>query len=53
MNVSFDGDNYAVTSDGQRFLLLKPLSVQPAAPPQPPVTVLLNWLTTLKTTNTK
>jgi hypothetical protein len=30
-NISFDGDNYAVTADGQRFLLLKPLNVQPAA----------------------
>jgi eukaryotic-like serine/threonine-protein kinase len=52
-NISFDGDNYAVTADGQRFLLLKPLNVQPAAPPQPPVTVLFNWLTTLKTPNAK
>jgi serine/threonine protein kinase/Tol biopolymer transport system component len=52
-NPSFDGDDYAVTPDGQRFLVLKPLSVQPAAAPQPPVTILVNWIATLKSSNSK
>jgi Tol biopolymer transport system component/predicted Ser/Thr protein kinase len=51
-SVSFDGDDYAVTADGQRFLLLKPLPAQTSTQPPPPVTVLLNWTTTLKTATT-
>jgi hypothetical protein len=34
-----DDTQYAVTSDGQRFLFLKPLSEETPAP----ITVVLNW----------
>jgi hypothetical protein len=38
------GNNYAVTPDGQRFLLLKPLAEAASAP----ITVVLNWASLLK-----
>jgi Tol biopolymer transport system component len=52
LSPSFDGDDFAVTPDGQRFLLLKPLSAQPPAP-QPPLTILVNWNATLKSSTAK
>jgi hypothetical protein len=39
-----DIDQYAVTADGQRFLILKPSRATDAAP----VTIVLNWTAELK-----
>jgi hypothetical protein len=51
-NPSFDGDQYGVTADGQRFFLLKVLDAPAAAPvPPTPLTVILNWTTGLSTEN--
>jgi len=36
-------DNYAVTPDGQKFLVLTETDSTP-----PPITVILNWITSLK-----
>jgi hypothetical protein len=44
LNVTVYADQYAVTGDGQRFILLKP--VAPQAPP--PITIVVNWPATLK-----
>jgi Tol biopolymer transport system component len=41
--VSFDWD---VTADGQRLLIAMPVTKEP--PPQPPITVVLNWTALLK-----
>jgi hypothetical protein len=38
-------DQYAVTADGQRFFLLKPVS---STPPPPVIHVVLNWTSVLK-----
>jgi len=39
-----EGGQYAVTSDGRRFLLLKPLAEATSTP----ITVVLNWISLLK-----
>jgi eukaryotic-like serine/threonine-protein kinase len=44
LNVDPQDDQYAVTRDGQRFLLLKPLSENASIP----ITVVLNWTSLLK-----
>jgi hypothetical protein len=46
---SFDAADYGVTADGKRFLLLKALALQQSAPPpDPPLTVIVNWAGALK-----
>jgi Tol biopolymer transport system component len=46
---SFDGEDYAVTPDGKRFLLLKPLPDQQTEPPRlRPHTLVVNWAAALK-----
>ena len=42
--VSGGTDQYAVTGDGKRFLLLEPLESQTV----PPITVITNWTSLLK-----
>jgi hypothetical protein len=44
MTVMLFADQYAVTADGQRFLVLKP--VDPTV--LPPITVVFNWPESLK-----
>ena len=44
----FDLRGYDVTADGQRFLVLKDEASTAAPPPQPTMTVVLNWSEELK-----
>lgn len=41
-------NTFAVSSDGQRFLIPRPESVSPAPVPNTPITVVLNWTAALK-----
>ena len=46
INVGHSGGNwhtYAVSPDGQRFLIPRPLGSLSGDEPQPPITVVLNW----------
>jgi dipeptidyl aminopeptidase/acylaminoacyl peptidase len=45
MTVTTYSDQYAVTADGQRFFLLKPVS---STPPPPVIHVVLNWTAALE-----
>jgi hypothetical protein len=45
MSVRSSRHSYAVTGDGQRFLMPVPVAASPAAPP---ITVWLNWNADLK-----
>jgi Tol biopolymer transport system component len=46
---SFDAEEYGVTGDGKRFLLLKAQQSQEAAEPAPrPFTVIVNWTAALR-----
>jgi hypothetical protein len=44
INVDATRDQYAVTADGQRFLILKPVS----GATSPPITAVLNWTAALR-----
>jgi len=44
LNVDPIRDQYAVTPDGQRFLILKPLE----EPATTPITLVLNWTSLIK-----
>ena len=46
INVGHSGGNwhtYAVSPDGQRFLIPRPVSMLGDGAPEPPITVVLNW----------